>query len=194
MKKVMAVLLALVLLAIPAGAEEIFEGLGDFAAYQEALVLPEEVVWTEDGALMQSVEIEEGLMLSVCLRDTQIAVLTVEYPLDMQGETVLEALRLLGMDEETLAQVSVMEANTEIAANGVVIGRVCGETREAVYVCLEAERGEMLWLPVHGGDQVHDLPRCSGMDVSRMVTPEAAALTQYDNCDTCRADVQETEA
>lgn len=153
------------------------------------VALETEAEWEQaESELIQTLEYAEGVTVSVCLEQQSVVALTVEFPKDGLNEEVWSLVNALkALDAETR---NALESGAELAAEGWIVGRVSGETREAVYVCPEALRADMLWMPVHGGDQIHDLPRCSGMDVARMITLAAAAELGLDNCDTCRADAQ----
>ena len=78
-----------------------------------------------------------------------------------------------------------MCAGSEAVANGYAYGKIEGETRSAVWLCPEAERDALVWQPVHGGTKYHAKSSCSGMDVPRLVTVEAAEAAGFAPCGRC---------
>jgi len=185
MKRLCVLLLAMAVLICPALAEVAVPVL--FEDYCDALET--EAEWeTEEIELIRTLGYAEGVTVGLCLDGENVAALTVEFAKDGLNEDVWRAVdALISLDDETK---SALEPGAELTADGWIVGRIAGTAREAIYLCSEAQRESMLWMPVHGGDQIHDLPRCSGMDVARMITPEAAEALGFDNCDTCRKDVQ----
>ena len=181
MKKLLALLLTVLLAACPAMAE----GLEDFEAYSEALLKLYGGEWKEEGDV-RVLKAGEEASISVCLEGGDVAAVTAEALRDGDlRDTAYAALNALGgLTSGTLFAISDLE-NAQLEADGCVIGHLAGETRECVYIAQADAFAEMVWEPVHGGDQLHALPTCSGMDVPRLITAEAGEKTGYDGCDHC---------
>jgi len=190
MKRLSLLAVLLMMIFCCAGfAEPDFSGLSAFDQINSALAELTEAEWEEKVPGLSAFEVEKGLTVGVCIIGEQAAVVTVEFTREITPEkldSVLEAFPFA--DAALLEQLEAMEENGEVTAEGCVAGVLQGETRRAYWFCPESVREGILWLPMHGGDQVHDLPTCSGMDVAWPVTPEIAAESRYDDCDTCRAD------
>lgn len=181
MKRLIAIILVLLLSVCTAAAE----GLGSFEAYANALAKAYDAEWKEDGDI-RILRISEGTSVSACLSGTDVAAVTVEA---MQGtdlrETAYAALAALSRPgSEVLFAIQDLK-EMELTADGCVVGHLSGETRECIYIAAEENFADLIWEPVHGGDQLHKKPGCSGMDVPRLITAEAAAQTGYDDCDHC---------
>lgn len=190
MKK-FAVVLALLMLFCSAFAEEWVA----FEEYAAKLAETYGSEWKGEGDIRVLTVKKDVSSVSVCLRGEDVATVTVEAVQDgTLVETALNALGGLGLlSEEILTRVSTMEPGDEITADGFVIGYLTGETRECIYLAAEADYESCMWEPVHGGDQLHAKADCSGMDVPRLITPEAAQQTGYDLCDHCAKSAQEAD-
>ena len=105
--------------------------------------------------------------LHVCLREGEIVAATVKAPLgEGSAELIRAAIEPLGwLDEAALTALGRLSNGSSEASNGFVYGLIEGETREAFWVCPEAEFDALVWQPVHGGEKYHDSPTCSTMDV-----------------------------
>jgi len=181
MKKLIAMLLALMLTAVPALAA----GLTDFETWADDLQGIYGSEWKEDG-VVRMLKAGENVAVSACLSGENVAAVTIEAP---KGENLREvayaALAALGgLSGGTLFALNDLE-ETELALDDCIIGHLAGETRECIYIAPEEIFEDLVWEPVHGGDQLHVKPGCSGMDVPRLITAEAAAQTGYDDCDHC---------
>ena len=44
---------------------------------------------------------------------------------------------------------------------------------------------DLFWQPLHGGEDRHKSPICSGMDVPRLITAEAADALGFPPCAKC---------
>lgn len=186
MRRIAAAVLVLMLLA-GALAEEAALSFETYAARFEAA---EEAVWEEEGAgLIYALSTEEGVTVSVCLSEESVAAVTVEFPCGEPGEAVRGAIENLGwLSEEAVAEVFSMEEGATLEAGDFTVCRIHGDDRDAFSICRTENLADMLWQPIHGGARLHDTPRCSGMDVSRMITAEAAELTGWAYCGICMKD------
>ena len=182
---VMMALAFLLLMSMPARAEEIFplpfEDFVQRAAFADAN-------WEADGTeLIRMLSPEEGVTVSVCLKGENIAAITAEYPIGQPTDSVRNALEALAwLDAQTIENAFSQTSEEMIEADGFIVCRVEGELREAVSICRAEDAEQMVWQPIHGGARIHNKPRCSGMDAARMITEEAAADTGWQNCGKCR--------
>lgn len=191
MKRIFAAVLAVLMLMTGALAEETM--VLTFGAYAQSFaVLTEEsgAEWEADGIdQLQMLAAAENVNVSACLVGENIAAVTVEFLCGNVDENVRAAVENLGwLSAEAVDQVVSMEEGAVLEAEGCTVYRVHGENRDAFSICRTENVGNMLWQPIHGGKKIHDTPRCSGMDVSRMITAEAAELIGWENCGTCRAE------
>lgn len=181
-RKILAILIACLLCAPAALAEEAALS-GDF----ERLAEETGAEWQEDGAPdLWALELGEA-SLHVCLREGEIVAATVKAPLgEGSAELIRAAIEPLGwLDEAALTALGRLSNGSSEASNGFVYGLIEGETREAFWVCPEAEFDALVWQPVHGGEKYHDSPTCSTMDVPRLVTVEAAEAAGFSPCGNC---------
>lgn len=178
------ILVALLLCAFAASAEE---APVSFDAYAGALEAQAGTAWKEDGSAELQTLALGGVSVYACLRGEVLVALTVESPREGDfGEDVRAALEPLGwFDEAALSSLFEMSAGSEAVANGYAYGKIEGETRSAVWLCPEAERDALVWQPVHGGTKYHAKSSCSGMDVPRLVTVEAAEAAGFAPCGRC---------
>lgn len=189
MKKWIAAILSMLMLLCPALAEEWVA----FEEYAAKLAETYEGEWKGEGDVRVLTVEKNVSSVSVCLRGEDVAAVTVE---SVQNgtlvETALNALSGLGLlSDELLSSISTLEQGGELVTDGFVVGRIAGETRECIYLAPEAGFDSYIWEPVHGGDQLHAEATCSGMDVPRLITPEAAEQTGYDLCDHCAKNAPE---
>ena len=189
MKRLIAVLLVLMLSVCAAAAE----GLGLFEDYADALGKAYDAEWKEDGDI-RILRIGEDTSVSACLTGKHVAAVTVEA---MQGTDLREAAyaALAALGEPGSGVLSAIQdlEDVELTVDGCVVGHLSGETRECIYIASEEDFPDLIWEPVHGGDQLHAKVSCSGMDVPRLITAEAGALTGYDPCDHCMKDAEDPE-
>lgn len=188
MKKMLAVILAMLMLCTDAMAEEVMELLS-FEAYSQSFAALTEEVWQEDGAeLIQTLSPEDGVTVSVCLAENNVAAVTVEFLCDQITDSVRAAVENLGwLSAEAMEQVLAMVDDAQLEIEGCIVYRVHGENRDAFSICRAENAQNMVWQPIHGGKKLHTEIECSGMDVSRMITNEAAQLTNWENCKRCDA-------
>lgn len=189
MKKLIALFLIMLLAVFPAVAE----GLADFEGWSADLQALYEGAWKEDGDV-RVLKAGENTTISACLSGKDVAVVTIEA---MQGEdlrkTAYAAINALGgIDSEILFAINDLD-EAELILDGCVVGHLAGENRECIYIAPEEGFEDLLWEPVHGGDQLHEKPGCSGMDVPRLITAEAAEKTGYDVCDRCVKDAEQRD-
>ena len=188
MKKLLAAALAALMLAACALAEG--ESVQTaFEEYENSFAGLTEEVWEAD--VIEQIRMlapEEGVNISVCLDAQNVACATVEFLCGQVTDSVRAAIGNLGwLSEEALAQVFALEEDAQLEIEGCAVYRVHGENRDAISICRIENAEDILWQPIHGGRKIHDTPRCSGMDVSRMITVSAAMLTNWEDCGTCRA-------
>lgn len=159
-----------------------------FDAFAEAYAQHTQAEWETDGIdRILSLVPEEGVTVSVCLAEEDVAALTVEFPCGAISDSVRAAVESLGwLGAEELAAAFSLEENAELQTEAFRVYRIHGDNRDSIAVCPLADAENMLWQPIHGGKKIHDRPRCSGMDVSRMITPEAAEELGWEDCGTCR--------
>ena len=191
MKKIGLKALALVL-ALLLGAcafAEAAEGTAlAFETFRETYAKHTQEAWEqEETGLIRSLEPGEGVTVSLCLAGENVAALTVEFPCGVLSDAVRAAVESLGwLSEEELAAAFSLEENAELETETFRVYRIHGDNRDSIAVCPVADAENMLWQPIHGGKKIHDRPRCSGMDVSRMITQEAAEELGWEDCGTCR--------
>lgn len=166
------------------------EGLLPFEDCSNALATVTLGEWTDEDAFFRILTLDANTTLSACLDDAQnVAALTLEGAADgalaQTALAVLEALNLLG--EETLASIPEIAASDSLTADGYTIYHLSGRTREGYAICLENSADALVWQPVHGGKKQHAKADCSGMDVARLITAEAAEALGYDPCGRCMA-------
>lgn len=141
----------------------------------------------EASGLIRMLVPEEGVTVSVCLDGENIAAVTAEYSIGQPTDGVVKAIEALGwLSEDALDAAFEQESQAMIETEGFCVCRVAGEKREAVSICRKEDAENMVWQPIHGGARIHNRLRCSGMDVSRMLTEEAAQATGWQNCGKCR--------
>lgn len=190
MKRLAAMVLVLMLCAASAAAE----GLASFENYADILGKVYDAEWKEDGDV-RILKTGENTTVSACLSGKDVTAVTVEA---MKGtdlrDVAYAALAALGKpDSEVLFAIHDLE-NAELTLDGCVVGHLSGESRECIYIAAEEDFASLIWEPVHGGDQLHARPGCSGMDVPRLITAVAGALTGYDPCDHCMKDGEAQDA
>ena len=180
--------LGLVLVMILAfGSFALAEGWMDFEEYAEKLAALTENEWETEGAV-RVLELEDDATISVCLDGSEVVAVTVEALMDGAlydyAYAAFEATGLLS--EEALAGLTeIVEEGETTVDESIVIYRLIGEARECFAVCLAEQAEDLVWQSVHGGKKWHDIPPCSGMDVSRLVTDSAAEELGYDPCGIC---------
>ncbi len=187
MKRMLAVILIL-MMCCACAAESIAEIPSvSFQAYSQSFVgLTEEIWKADDVELIQMISPEEGVTVSACLSTADVAALTVEFPCDQITDSVRAAIANLGwLSVEAIEQVMALEDDAQLEIEGCIVYRVHGENRDAFSICPAEMVGGMVWQPIHGGKKLHTEIECSGMDVSRMITEEAAELTGWEDCKRC---------
>ena len=165
------------------------EGMIGFEEYARNLSALTDAEWTEKGAV-RVLDLGDGLTVSVCLIAENVAAVTVEFAIDGDAEAMAEAaLDALGcLSPEALAMLAELNDGDQAACDGCVFGRLGGKRRKSVYAALEEDFADMVWQSVHGGSKYHAKPGCSGMDVARLVTREAAINMGYETCSRCHPD------
>lgn len=194
MKKMLAVML-LMMMCCACTAESIAEIPSvSFETYSQSFAGLTEEEWKADEVeLIQMISPEEGVTVSACLSAADVAALTVEFPCDQITDSVRAAIANLGwLSVEAIEQVMTLEDDARLEIEGCIVYRVHGENRDAFSICPAEMVGGMVWQPIHGGKKLHMEIECSGMDVSRMITADAAELTGWEDCKRC--DVEEEDA
>lgn len=184
-KRFFGLALALVMMLSSALAESAVQMIS-FESY--AQTLSADAQWESDGAeQIQILALDGEVTVSVCLTGENVAALTVEYPLGQTPENARRAIESLGwLNAETLDALLAQTGEEAQEMDGCSVYRVTGKHREAVSICRMEDAERMVWQPIHGGERIHNSPRCSNMDVSRMITEEAAAVLQWQSCGNCR--------
>lgn len=185
LKRILAMTVAMVLCACAALAE----GLVDFGFYADQLSEWTDAKWTADASgSVQVLDLGDGLTISACLSGDQVMAVTVESPMEADSaDAVRAALDALGcLSPEALDALAELGGGERTSDGGCVYGALEGELRKAVYAAAEADFADMVWQAVHGGSKYHAKPNCSGMDVARLITREAAAAMDCGPCDRCR--------
>lgn len=182
MKKFLALILMLLLCA-GALAEE---GSLTFESYAESF---EGQMWKQDGAAeIQILEPEEGVTVSACVENGIIVALTVEFPAEGITEAARTAIESLDwLSEDAFEALLAMTDDETAELEGYQVVRIHGQIRDAYSICALENFERMVWQPVHGGSKLHDSSVCSGMDVARMITEEAAEVVGWDDCKRCRS-------
>lgn len=159
-----------------------------FDDYVQAVGTFSDAQWETDSAeCIRMLELEENVTVRVCLDGENVAALTVEYPLGQVGDSVILTLESLGwLSAENLNAAFEQPSQDIKRVDGFCVCRVEGELREGVSICREQDVGGMAWQPVHGGEKIHNKPRCSGMDVPCWITAQAVKQTGWKNCGKCR--------
>lgn len=195
MKKLLAAILALMLCCscFAEGMEEIlFTAFEDYA--QAFAELTEEVWKADDIEQIQVISPEDGVTVSVCLSEDYVKCISVEFPCDQILDSVRTAVEKLGwLSYEAIEQMLALADDATLVIEDYTIYRVHGENRDAFNICRTEDAEDMVWQPIHGGEKLHAEIECSGMDVSRMLTAEAAQLTGWEECKRCMEDEAETE-
>lgn len=171
-------------LALMTGA--LAEGLGSLAAYLKDADVSAlgAKAWTEEaGGRILSVSPSADALVSLCAEGDVLVAISVTAPQGDDCEAYARvALPACGMiDARTLD--ALMEKGGE--SGGVRLIRLTGEAREGAYLCLSEDVSRLFWQPLHGGKKRHRSPDCSGMDVPRLVTAEAADALGFDPCKKC---------
>lgn len=184
-RKILGLVLALVMLASGALAESDVQAI-PFESYAQAVVT--DAQWESDGVeQIQMLSMDGEVTVSACLTDGNVAALTVEYPMGERPESARQAIESLGwLEAEALDEAFALTSEEMQEMNGFGVYHVVGKNREAVSICRVEDAEHMVWQPIHGGERIHNDPRCSSMDVSRMITEEAASALQWKNCVRCR--------
>ena len=194
MKRMLAAVLALLVCFSCAAAEENSEfSPTEFETYAQDVEELTEEVWEADVIeLIQRIEPEDGVTISACLSQGCVECLSVEFPCDQLLDSVRAAIENLNwFSDEAIEQILALTDDAQLEIEGCMVYRVHGENRDAFSVCRAEDVENIVWQPIHGGKKLHAKVECSGMDVSRMITAEAAQLTNWEKCKRCG--VQETE-
>lgn len=181
MKKILAAILMLLLCA-SALAEEASLSFETFAQGFEGQT------WKADGAeLIQVMKLEEAVTVCACLENEAVVALSVEFSKEGLPESAKAAIEKLGwLDAESMAALLAMQDDGTAVLGAYQVVRIHGEDRDAYCICALADFERMVWQPIHGGTKIHDKTECSGMDVARMITEEAAEAVGWDDCKRCR--------
>lgn len=196
MKKMLAVVLVL-LMCCACSAEGMEEMLvTEFENYAQFFTGFTQEEWkADDIEQIQVILPEDGVTVSVCLSGEYVKCISVEFPCDQVMDSVRAAIEGLGwLSYDAIDQMLALEDDATLVVEDYTIYRVHGENRDAFSICRTEDIEEMVWQPIHGGSKLHREIECSGMDVSRMITDEAAQLTGWDECKRCMDDETETEA
>lgn len=189
MKKLLAAFFALMMCfgCAAEGIEEI-DRL-PFETYAQSFTELTEEAWeTDDIELIQKLSPEDGVTVSACLSQSDLICITVEFPCDQITDSVRAAIENLGwLSFEAVEQALAMTDDAQLEIEGCVVYRVHGENRDAYSICRAEDAENVVWQPIHGGEKLHTEIECSGMDVSRMITVEAAQLIGWENCKRCDA-------
>lgn len=184
-KKILVLVLALLMMVSGALAESNASAI-PFENYAQAVAA--DAQWESDGVeQIQILALDGEVTVSVCLTDGNVAALTVEYPMAEQPESARQTIEALGWLDAESVEAAFAQTNEDMQEmNGFGVYHVVGKHREAVSICRVEDAEHMVWQPIHGGEKIHNDPRCSSMDVSRMITEEAAGALQWQNCSRCR--------
>ena len=184
-KRIFALALAMLFCACAALAE----GMIGFDEYVRNLSALTDVEWSESG-LVRVLDLGDELTVSVCLIGENVAAVTVESAIDGDAEAVAEAaLDALGcLNPEAIAVLEELDGGDQATCDGCVFGKLEGGRRMGFYAALEEDFDDLVWQSVHGGSKYHAKPGCSGMDVARLVTREAAMNMGYEPCGRCHPD------
>lgn len=183
MKRLLAWIL-LLLLCAPASAEDL-GAISDYLAAADVSALGAEE-WTEEaGGRVLSVRPSADAMVSLCAGDGRLVAISVTAPKGDLCEKLARLALLPGGWFDEAALNAMLEKGEGGAANGAQLTLLQGELREGIYLCAEGGLDELFWQPLHGGEDRHKSPRCSGMDVPRLVTAAAADALNLPLCDKC---------
>lgn len=145
---------------------------------------------------IMTIKTEDGVTVSTCLSEGCIDCISVEFPCDQANDSVRAAIENLGwFSAEAIEQIFALTDDAQLEIEDCVVYRVHGENRDAFSICRMEDAENVVWQPIHGGEKLHTKIECSGMDVSRMITVEAAMLTNWEMCKRCDQpeDASETE-
>lgn len=183
--RAIAVLLLMLLPCVPVLAEAPSEI--SFETYVQSTAFADGT-WETDGTeLIRMISPERDVTVSVCLEGEMIAAITVEYLIGAPTDSVRTAIESLGWISGQTLEAAFSQQPEIVTEDGEFsVCRIEGELREGISVFRSEDAKEMVWQPIHGGARIHNKPRCSGMDVSRMITETAAELTGWQNCGKCR--------
>lgn len=142
-------------------------------AYTQAIGMDAE--WKEMApSFLYTTEAGEGMSVSLCIRENEIAALTIELSGDAQAENAAEWLKAFGVaDPEVMFSLGEEYGEASAEADGLMLIRVNGRERTAFSVCDMADYGSLVWISVHGGECWHRSPICSDLDVGCFGTEEA---------------------
>ena len=195
MKRILAIVLALLMCCtcFAEGMEEVL--LTVFEDYTEAFAELTDEKWkADDIEQIQVLSPEDGVTISACLSEEYVKCISVEFPCDQILDCVRAAIENLGwLSDDAVGQMLVLQEDAVLVIEGYTIYRVHGEKRDAFSICRTEDFEEMVWQPIHGGEKLHIQIECSGMDVSRMITSEAAQLTGWEECKRCMDVEADTE-
>ena len=203
MKKLLAIVLMMLMLCPAVMAENLPETVQEipatpFEAYSQSFAALTEEKWKSD--IIEQIQMlspEDGVTISVCIEAQNVVCATVEFSCDQVTGSVRAAIDNLGwLSEEAIAQVFALEDNdAQLEIEDCLVWRVHGENRDAFSICRAVDGERIVWQPIHGGEKLHKKIECSGMDVSRMLTEEAAMFTNWLKCKRCNVpeETMETE-
>jgi len=183
MKRLTGMLLWILLLCCAARAE----GLGTPEAVRSALDRSPfgGKVWTEEaGGRVQSLALDADTVITLCADGGSLVAVSVTAPQSREDLAELAAAALGALvPEDAVRQALGTGAPQSIGENVLTV--VVGATRTGVYLCPGAALDALYWLPMHGGEDRHRSPLCSGMDVPRLVTAAAADALGFPPCSKC---------
>lgn len=177
--------IAMLSLVLMLFAAALAEGLGTPQGYLDAFG---GVGWTSeaDGRVM-SLEVWDDAVVTLCARDGALLAVSVTAPRTERFEDLAEAaLRDTGLvPARPLA--AILADGAAQALDGARLVSLTGDLRRGLYLYSDTLRpgAELYWLPMHGGRRRHINPSCSGMDVPRLVSAEAADALGFDPCGRC---------
>ena len=169
-------------------------GLPDFSAISGGAATLTEAEWQQEGTpLLRTVQLDEETAVTACLSGTQTRAITVERTGETDAAAFSEVMNALGL----AVSAGFIEDLTPYApaqTDGITIVLLSGANRCALCACAAGDYGDMCWQAVHGGTKLHDSPTCSGMDVARMITQEAAKALGIEDCEICRGGASARDA
>lgn len=184
MKRWLMLLMIALLCANVGALSESVCALDSYLATLDAEALEEQA----DGALMVG-ELAEGVELSLCVRED--ALLSVSVIAGQGAEDLPSCARMafeacgLASGEELAAALDAIPIGEQVDLGTLRLVHLGGEQREGYYLCAVEDYDGLCWQPVYGGQRRHANPECSGMDVPRLVSPEAAEAMGFEPCGRC---------
>jgi len=180
-----AAILIVILLLLPAA---LAEGLGapeDYMSAFDASAYGDSAWIHEVGEQLISLAVGDDAVISLCAQGGQLLAISVTAPQSEDFAVLAEdALAGTGYVSEGAVR-ELLDTGTARREGALALETLSGGARIGVYLYDEAAMDRLCWLPMHGGEKRHSNPRCSGMDLPRLITVRAAEALGFGPCEIC---------